>query len=155
MFLWCIWGEGLINFSIISSCSATSYRLCQYHKGKNKQRPVTNVAMKACLLVPSEGMICRWELQYVYLLLGLFLKKKKDEVCYRRLLSCAFSLWFWREGDILRTCQPFWSGARNQGKSNKTKYTTLKQRTNQFIHKFSNCIVHIYSSNLGNNFGTV
>lgn len=40
-------------------------------------------------------------------IIGVISQEEKDEVCYRRLLSCAFSLLFWREGDILRTCQPF------------------------------------------------
>lgn len=100
-----------LHFNVICSCSATFYRLCQYHKvmEQNKQWTVTNVAMEAHPLVPSEGKLRQGELQYLYILL----------MCERRLPLCAFSLWFWREGHILRTCQPFWSRARKQGKSKK------------------------------------
>lgn len=76
----CIWEEGLINISVSSSCSATFYRLCQYHKamGKKNKHAVT---CDKCSNGSSSARLRQWELQYLYIyIIGVIFQEKKNDV---------------------------------------------------------------------------
>lgn len=89
--------------------------------------------MEAGPLVPSESVTPVGTAILIFIIRVIF-QDKKCEVCNRRFHSCAFSLWFWREGGLLRTCQPFLSRARNQGTVKQRNQVLDFEKEDQSVH---------------------